>query len=247
MGGCISGICNNSSGTTGNIGQSDTNFDFTVTLSPASTQTVTVSYATADGTAVSGSDYTATNGTLTFAAGETSKNIPVRVHARDFGDNRTFYVRLSNPSNASIADGEGVGTIERRYSNTGNYYGSGNQTCVSRDIQGNCTSYGGIGQNTCSPGYYWDGFNCRQSGATNQGYQVTITASTGVNLTWQQTTSATSYQIWHGSTGACTSFTPITANLPPTPSYNLNLTGTHCLEVRDQLGQRAYITSAVVR
>jgi hypothetical protein len=243
MGGCIYGICN-STGNMGNIGQQETHFDFTVTLSPASSQTVTVNYATADGTAVSGSDYTATNGTLTFAAGETSKSIPVRVHARDFGDNRTFYVRLSNPSNASIADGEGVGTIERRYSNS-NYYGYG-QNCVSRDIQGNCTSYSGS-QGTCSPGYVWDGYSCRQGGGTNQGYQVTITASTGVNLTWQQTPNATSYQIWHGSTGACTSFTPITSVLPSTTSHNLNLTGTHCLEVRDQVGQRAYITSAIIR
>src|SRR5207302_9050221 len=48
---------------------------FTVTLSPASSRSVTVDYATADGTATAGSDYTAAAGTLSFAAGETAKNI----------------------------------------------------------------------------------------------------------------------------------------------------------------------------
>ena len=50
---------------------------FAVTLSRAASGTVTVGYATADGTAAAGSDYTATNGTLTFAAGETSKTVSV--------------------------------------------------------------------------------------------------------------------------------------------------------------------------
>ena len=42
----------------------------TVTLSAASGKTVTVDYATSNGTATAGSDYTATSGTLTFSAGE---------------------------------------------------------------------------------------------------------------------------------------------------------------------------------
>ena len=50
---------------------------FAVTLSRAASGTVTVGYATTDGTAAAGSDYTATNGTLTFAAGETSKTVSV--------------------------------------------------------------------------------------------------------------------------------------------------------------------------
>src|SRR5205814_2262215 len=52
---------------------------FTATLSAVSGRTVTVGYSTADGTATAGSDYTAATGTLTFAAGETSKTISISV------------------------------------------------------------------------------------------------------------------------------------------------------------------------
>ena len=54
-----------------------TNAVFTVTLSAASASTVTVDYATANGTATAGSDYTAATGTLSFAAGTTSKTMTV--------------------------------------------------------------------------------------------------------------------------------------------------------------------------
>lgn len=52
---------------------------FTVTLSPASNQQVTVAYTTSDGSATAGADYTRTEGTLTFAAGDTEETIPVPV------------------------------------------------------------------------------------------------------------------------------------------------------------------------
>src|SRR2546428_6768779 len=52
---------------------------FTVRLSSASTETVSVAYATADGLAAAGSDYTAASGALTFAPGETTKSITVQV------------------------------------------------------------------------------------------------------------------------------------------------------------------------
>ena len=85
---------------------------FTVTLSAASTQTITVDYATADGTATAGSDYQAASGTLTFAPGETSKTITVLVNGDRLAEpNETFFVNLSSPTNATIADGQGVGTI----------------------------------------------------------------------------------------------------------------------------------------
>jgi hypothetical protein len=85
---------------------------FTVTLSAASTQPVTVAYATANGTATVGSDYQAASGTLTFALGETSKTVSVLVNGDRLAEpNETFVVNLSGPTNATIADGQGVGTI----------------------------------------------------------------------------------------------------------------------------------------
>jgi hypothetical protein len=84
---------------------------FTVTLSAASTQTITVAYATSNGTASAG-DFQATSGTLTFAPGETSKTITVPVIGDRLAEpNETVFVNLSSPTNATIADGQGVGTI----------------------------------------------------------------------------------------------------------------------------------------
>ena len=94
----------------GNAGTA--NAVFTVSLSDVSTETTTVNYATADGTATAGSDYTAASGTLTFAPGETSKTITVLVNGDRLGEpNETFFVNLSGATNAAIADGQGVGTI----------------------------------------------------------------------------------------------------------------------------------------
>lgn len=85
---------------------------FTVTLSAASASTVTVNYATANGTATAGSDYAATNGTLTFAPGETTKTVSVTVNGDTlFESNETYFVNLSNPSNATLNDSQGLGTI----------------------------------------------------------------------------------------------------------------------------------------
>ena len=85
---------------------------FTVTLSPASAQTVTVAFATTNGTATAGSDYVAAGGTLTFPAGTTSRSVPVTILGdRTNEPDETFQVVLSNPSNATLADGQGQGTI----------------------------------------------------------------------------------------------------------------------------------------
>ena len=85
---------------------------FAVTLSRAPSGTVTVDYATSDGTATAGSDYTATSGTVTFAAGETEKTVSVAVldDAHDEGS-ETLGLTLLNASGAHIADGSATGTI----------------------------------------------------------------------------------------------------------------------------------------
>ena len=101
----------NPSVTEGNAGNAA--LTFTVTLSAASGKTVTVDYATADGTATTtDSDYTAVNGTLTFIAGETTKQISVTVTGdtkQEAGE--TVLLNLSNPVNATISDSQGSGTI----------------------------------------------------------------------------------------------------------------------------------------
>jgi probable HAF family extracellular repeat protein len=96
--------------TEGNSGT--VNAVFTVTLSSQMNAPVTVNYATADGTAAAGSDYQATSGTLTFAPGETTRTISVPVIGDRLAEpNETFSVNLSGATNATIANGQGVGTI----------------------------------------------------------------------------------------------------------------------------------------
>src|SRR5207247_2536833 len=86
---------------------------FTVTLSPTVGSTVTVDYATANGTATAGSDYVAASGTLTFAAGVATQTLAVVVNGDTLIEpNETFVVTLTNASrNAAIGDDQGVGTI----------------------------------------------------------------------------------------------------------------------------------------
>ena len=90
-----------------------TTSNFTVALSGASTQTVTVHYATSDGSAtVAQGDYTATSGTLTFAPGTVTKTIPVTIGATTVAHgSRYFYMSISSPTNASIVSSSGTDTI----------------------------------------------------------------------------------------------------------------------------------------
>jgi VCBS repeat-containing protein len=90
-----------------------TNFDFTVTLSQPAPFMVTVRADTANGTATAGTDYTAiVNQTVTFAAMDTMETVTVQVNGdTDPEPNETFFVNLSNPTNATIADSQGLGTI----------------------------------------------------------------------------------------------------------------------------------------
>ena len=93
----------------------DATMDFVVTLSRALPEAVSVDYATSDGTAVAGEDYTAISGTLAFEAGETSKTVPVPVLDDAHDDHgETFTLTLSNPSgsNAYLVHDTATGTIE---------------------------------------------------------------------------------------------------------------------------------------
>jgi protocatechuate 3,4-dioxygenase beta subunit len=91
---------------------STTTANFTVSLNNASTTTITVAYATADGTATAGSDYVATSGTLTFAPGELSKDVTVTINGDTaIESNETLTLNLSNATNATIDTTTAVGTI----------------------------------------------------------------------------------------------------------------------------------------
>ena len=91
----------------------DETIDFAVSLSRAASGRVSVTWATADGTARAGSDYTRASGKLRFAPGETEKTIsvPVLDDAHDEGA-ETMRLRLTAASGAAIADGVATGTIE---------------------------------------------------------------------------------------------------------------------------------------
>ena len=80
--------------------------DFEVTLAPASTQAVTVQYATAGGTATQGTDYSAASGTLTFAAGVTRQTIsvPVTDDMLHEGDEQ-FVLSLTSPTGGATLEG----------------------------------------------------------------------------------------------------------------------------------------------
>ena len=93
---------------------------FTATLSRASSRTVTVDYATSDGTAQAGSDYTAASGRLTFNAGETSQAVEVTVLTDSEEESQeTLTLTLSNPGQATLDDATGTGTIENGESSSG--------------------------------------------------------------------------------------------------------------------------------
>lgn len=97
--------------TEGNSGT--TNLVFTVKLSKADrSKTITAKYATQNGTAVAGSDYTAVTGTVSFAPNTTSRTVSVPI----IGDTaqettETFLLLLNTPVNAVITDGSATGTI----------------------------------------------------------------------------------------------------------------------------------------
>jgi ELWxxDGT repeat protein len=84
---------------------------FTLSLSVPGVAPVTVHYATANGTATAGRDYTAAPGDVTFDAGQTTKTITVAVLGDRLPESaETFFVNLTS-TDATVVDGQGVGTI----------------------------------------------------------------------------------------------------------------------------------------
>lgn len=118
---------------------------FPVTLSGPSRKTVSVAFATADGSAATASDYAAASGRIAFAPGETSKTVDVMVNGDiDVESDEAFTVALSNPVNATIADGSATGTIQnedRPRPRTGRYTGTTTQgRPIGFDVASDLTS-----------------------------------------------------------------------------------------------------------
>jgi subtilisin family serine protease/subtilisin-like proprotein convertase family protein len=91
----------------------DTTATFAVTLSNPIGESVTVDFATADGTAAAGSDYEVASGTLTFAPGEAAKTVNVVVHGDTLIEpDETFFLNLTQVVGASLADSQAVATIQ---------------------------------------------------------------------------------------------------------------------------------------
>ncbi len=85
---------------------------FTVTKTGSTVFSLTIDYATSDGTASAGSDYTSTSGTLTIPAGSSTGTISVPISADSFYENNeTFTMTLSNPTNSTISTAAATGTI----------------------------------------------------------------------------------------------------------------------------------------
>lgn len=100
----------NASVSEGNSGT--VNAVLTVTLSAAASGPVTVSFATANGTALGGTDYVTASGTVIFAPGSTSQTITVLINGDTLAEpNETFFVNLANPINATVKVGKAQGTI----------------------------------------------------------------------------------------------------------------------------------------
>ncbi|MCW3796724.1 cellulase family glycosylhydrolase [Sphingomonas sp. BN140010] len=85
---------------------------FTITRTGSLTDVSTVNFATANGTATAGSDYTALSGTVSFAAGEATRTVTVGIINDTLVENpETFFVNLSGGTNVTITDAQGVATI----------------------------------------------------------------------------------------------------------------------------------------
>lgn len=85
---------------------------FVIALSGASAQSVSLSFATANGTAIAGSDYVANSGALSFAPGEVEKSVVVLVNGDTVDETQeTFFLDISNVQNATVSSSRGTGFI----------------------------------------------------------------------------------------------------------------------------------------
>ena len=113
----------------------NTSFVFTVSLSAPSGKSISVNYATANGTATTaGSDYFAANGTVFISPGQTTATFTILVRGDKTREaNETFFVNLSGATNATISDSQGVGTINNDDGGAGKGHGNTQGQSTSLD------------------------------------------------------------------------------------------------------------------
>ena len=169
------------------------NVTYTVTLSRPDTRVITVNYATANGTATAGSDYTTTTGTLTFNSGVTSQSINIPILNDSINEaNETFTFTLTSPTNANLGTRTSVTTtisdtltasvtttlptnVENLTltgtttingtGNAGNNILQGNSgNNILSGLNGNDTLWGGVGNDTLTGGVGNDKYLFQSSG-----------------------------------------------------------------------------------
>ena len=190
--------------------------NFTVSLSAASTQTVTVVASTANDSAVAPGDFTArTNVTLTFAPGTTTQTFAVTtINDTAVESTELFKVNLSGATNANISDSEGVGTI------------NDNDTAAQASLSINdvTVTEGGIAN-----------FTVTRSGTTTTAVSVVASTANGSALAGSDYTARTNVTLNFAAGVTTQAFAVTTINdavAEPTETFNVNLTS------RDQCHHR---------
>ena len=107
--------------------------NFTISKAGSASQSHSVTYATANGSAIAGSDYTSKSGTMTFTTSQSSQTLSVStIEDSSVEPNETMYVNLSNATGgATISDSQGTGTINNDDSGGGSVSFSINNVSVS--------------------------------------------------------------------------------------------------------------------
>lgn len=229
---------------------------FTVSLASVMTETVTVNYATGNGTALSGSDYTATTGILTFSPGQTSKTVGVALIDNNQSEgNETFILNLSNATKATIDDNQGIGTIsdtlEVSISTTvaptvenltltgiGNINGVGNinNNVITGNVGNNILTglggddslNGGAGNDSLSGGV---GNDSLSGGAGNDNYHFLGTTNLGTDLINEATNGGVDNVNFSGtSLSVAINLGLTTLQNPVANNLSLKLTGNNVIE-----------------
>jgi VCBS repeat-containing protein len=183
------------------VNEAASTMTFTVTLNAASGLPVTVNYNMSSQTALSGSDFTSTSGTLTFAPGVTIQTITVPIlNDNVYEGAETFRVDLSAPTNATIFDGVGIGTIRDDGTGTG---GTDNDTPTlavsSITVSDQAAGFATFVVSLSNPSSIATTFNLALANGTATGGGIDYGSGTATNLqvsndngaTWINATSAT--------------------------------------------------------